>query len=222
MWSLPKWPCLCVWYNGASYPDEPEVYSPVVVGNGIRTMKRALAVLGTLAAFLDFSTVQAAELSGKKAIKLVEVGGKTHTVAEIHFLPSANGSSYKIHWKDERFSDHFLSMRPFKCLEGSTKYWCRVPYPYEIRRQVSAVDLTDLEYDLLFIWKGAKEYGINMWNGVYYKISAEDGKLVGALNEMDMDKLSAPPDDGNLRPIREQDLEPGEPESHWLPKLVIE
>ncbi len=61
-----------------------------------------------------------------------------------------------------------------------------------------------------------------MWNGVYYKLMAENGRLVGTLNEMDMEKLSAPPDDGNLRPVREADLEPGEPESHWLPRLVIE
>ena len=103
------------------------------------------------------------------------------------------------------------------------KYWCRVPYPYEIKRQISSGDLTDLEYDLLFIWKGASEYGINMWNGVYYKLTAAKAvKVTGALNEMDMDKLSAPPEDGNLRPIRAVDLEPGEPESHWLPRIVIE
>ena len=185
-------------------------------------MKRAPAFLGVAAALATSTAVQSADLSGKKQIKLVEINGKTHTVAEIEFTRSVSGSTYKIEWKDERFGDHFLSMRPFKCLEGPAKYWCRVPYPYEIKRQVSGTDLTDLEYDLLFIWKGAKEYGINMWNGVYYKLTAQDGKLTGTINEMDMDKLSAPPDDGNLRPIREQDLEPGEPESHWLPKLVIE
>ena len=185
-------------------------------------MKRASVFLGLATVLTATAAVQAADLSGKKQIKLVELDGRTHAVAEIEFKPSASGASYKIIWKDEPFSDHFLSMRPFKCLEGTTKYWCRVPYPYEIKRQVSKSDLTDLEYDLLFIWKGAKEYGINMWNGVYYKISAKDGKLIGTINEMDMDRLSAPPDDGNLRPIREQDLEPGEPESHWLPKLVIE
>ena len=47
-------------------------------------------------------------------------------------------------------------------------------------------------------------------------------RLVGAIHELDMDKLSAPPEKGNLRPLLEEDLEPGEPESHWLPKLVIE
>ena len=120
------------------------------------------------------------------------------------------------------FTEHFLSMRPFKCLEGPQKHWCHVPYPYEIRRDLSE-DLTDLEYDFLFLWKGATEYGINMWNGVYYQIEAQaDGSMVGVLYDMDMDDLSVPPPAGELRPIREADLYEGDPDSHWLPRLVIE
>ena len=161
-------------------------------------------------------------LDGHKNIKLVEISGKEHIVGEINFSKNNTSSTYKISWKDEVFSEHFLSMRPFKCFEGSTKYWCRVAYPYEIKKSVTERDLTDLEYDLMFIWKGSTEYGINMWNGVYYQMEVEDNKIIGRLNEIDMDKLSAPPEKGNLRPIEEYDLEPAEPESHWLPKLVIE
>ncbi len=169
------------------------------------------------------SPAEAADsFTGERHTKLVEHGGKAHIVGRIRFTPEGKTSPYKIEWRDDAFSDHFLSMRPFKCLQGDRKHWCRVPYPYENRRRVGTTDLTDLEYDLLFIWKGSKEYGINMWNGVYYKLKAEKGRLVGMLHEMDMDKLSAPPDDGNLRPIRDAYLEPGEPESHWLPQLAIE
>lgn len=158
------------------------------------------------------------EFDGTKTIALIEADGTAHVVADIAFAEGA----YEIIWRDDQFGDHFLSMRPFKCLESEKKYWCRIAYPYDIKRRVSASDLTDLEYDLLFVWKGATEYGINMWNGVYYKLDGEDGRLVGTLNEMDMGKLAAPPDDGNLRPIREVDLQPGEPDSHWLPRLIIE
>ncbi len=164
----------------------------------------------------------AATLDGEKTISLVEIDGTRHEVAKVKFTPSNGAVAYQVEWNDDRFSEHFLSMRPFRCLEGATKYWCRVPYPYPIRRIVSADDLTDLEYDTLFIWKGAAEYGINMWNGVYYKLSVDGEKLVGTIQEMDMDKLSAPPDKGNFRPVEEQDLEPGEPEGHWLPRIVIE
>ena len=119
------------------------------------------------------------------------------------------------------FENHFLSMRPFKCLEGPTKNWCHVPYPYEIMRN-TAVDLTDLEYDFLFVWKGSNEYGINMWNGVYYKLQQADGHLLGTLHEMDMDTLAVPPATGELRPVQVKDLHQSDPESHWLPRLVIE
>ncbi len=168
------------------------------------------------------SALAAEPLDGSKTIRFVEHNGASHPLATIEFSGTGATRSYKIVWHEKRFADHFLSMRPFKCFEGKTKYWCRVPYPYEIRRKVSSSDLTDLEYDTLFIWKGAKEYGINMWNGVYYRLAIEDGRLVGRLHEFDMDKLSAPPTAGNLRPIDQSELEPGEPDSHWLPKIVID
>ncbi len=161
-------------------------------------------------------------LTGDRTVRLVEAGGTSHVVARISFEPAPGGVRYSIDWNNNVFTDQFLSMRPFKCLNGPRKFWCRVPYPYQIRRIVSADDLTDLEYDLMFLWKGATEYGINMWNGVYYRLEADGERLVGRLNEIDMNTLSAPPDDGVLRPIRDTDLEPGDPESHWLPRIVIE
>ena len=128
---------------------------------------------------------------------------------------------YTVTMAEMPFADHFLSMRPFRCLEGPGKHWCHVPYPYDIARNVSA-DLTDLEYDFLFVWKEATEYGINMWNGVYYKLADEGGKFVGTLHEMDMDVLSAPPDAGDFRPLQAKHLHESDPDSHWLPRMVIE
>lgn len=184
-----------------------------------RALRWQSVVAGAVFFASQAAPLAAFEFSGAKTVTLVESDGTAHVVADITFDETG---SYKISWRDETFGDHFLSMRPFKCLEGETKYWCRVPYPYDIKRQVSGSDLTDLEYDLLFVWKGSKEYGINMWNGVYYRLESEDGRLVGTLSEMDLAKLASPPEDGNLRPIRDADLQPGEPDSHWLPGLVIE
>ena len=167
------------------------------------------------------SNAWAGALDGEKRIKLVEFSGAEHVVGSVVFEPSGDASKYEVRWLDEMFEEHFLSMRPFKCFEGTTKYWCRVPYPYEIKKLVSESDLTDLEYDLMFIWKGSTEYGINMWNGVYYQLEIDENRIIGKLNEIDMDKLSAPPEKGNLRPVNEYDLEPGEPENHWLPTLII-
>ena len=181
----------------------------------IRTLAAAALVSLSCAA-------TAAPLDGAKTVYLVD-GAETRTaIADVVFTPGDPGASYALTMREAPFTDHFLSMRPFRCLEGPAKHWCHVPYPYEIRREVTPEDLADLEYDLLFVWKGATEYGINMWNGVYYRLEIVGERIEGAIYEMDMDTLSAPPDPGDLRPVREQDLEEGDPESHWLARVAIE
>jgi len=151
---------------------------------------------------------------------LLESADKTRI--KVATLKLAEDRSYSITMADTPFSDHFLSMRPFRCLEGPKKHWCHVPYPYEIARNVSA-DLTDLEYDFLFVWKDSTEYGINMWNGVYYKLEeAADGQLVGILHEIDMGVLAVPPSEGDLRPVTQKHLFEGDPDSHWLPRMIVE
>lgn len=172
--------------------------------------------------FLSTTQLSALPFDGSKDIKLVTKDGEKIVVGKIEFAPQEETTTYDITWADTAFEEHFLSMRPFRCLEGSAKHWCRVPYPYTNKRTIRQGDLTDLEYDLLFIWKGSGEYGINMWNGVYYDLKVENNKLVGSLNEMDMNILAVPPDEGNFRPVGEYDLEPGDADSHWLPILVIE
>ena len=140
---------------------------------------------------------------------------------EVATLDVAGDGTYTVNMSETSFTDHFLSMRPFKCLEGPVKNWCHVPYPYEIRRDLSD-DITDLEYDFLFVWKGATDYGINMWNGVYYRIEADGAGMKGILHEMDMDVLSAPPAPGELRPLAPKDIHESDADSHWLPRLIVE
>ena len=158
-------------------------------------------------------------------IELLPADGPAVPIGKLHVTDPEAGTdaapTFTVDMDSEGFENHFLSMRPFRCLEGPNKHWCHVPYPYEIARNVGA-DLTDLEYDFLFLWKGATEYGINMWNGIYYKLAKEDGRLVGTLHEMDMDLLSAPPDAGDLRPLQAKDLHESDPDSHWLPRMIIE
>ncbi|TMM51227.1 hypothetical protein [Sulfitobacter sabulilitoris] len=140
---------------------------------------------------------------------------------EIATIDIASDGAYAVTMTERAFSDHFLSMRPFKCVEGPEKTWCHVPYPYTIRRDIST-DLTDLEYDFLFVWKGKGDYGINMWNGVYYRMARSGDALRGVLHELDMDLLASPPAADDLRPLGPQDIVESDPDSHWLPRLIIE
>jgi hypothetical protein len=168
---------------------------------------------------VGISSAQAFE--GNKTIRLHPADGEPLTIGQVSFDASASGK-YVLSYDDTLFTDHFLSMRPFKCLEGDDKLWCRVPYPYENAQTVSEEDLTDLEYDLMFVWKNQGEYGIDLWNGVYYVLSPDGEKLVGTMHEIDMNVLASPPEDGNLRPVTAGDLEEADIDSHWLPMLTIE
>ena len=183
-------------------------------------MKKCRALILCLS--LAFEGAAASPLTGTKDLRLLDRDGNAVVIGTVTFAQDGDVTTYEIDWKLDKFGEYFLSMRPFKCLEGPDKLWCRVPYPYDIQRKVRADDLTDLEYDTLFIWKKASDYGIDMWNGIYYKFEIEGDVLTGRLHEMDMDILSAPPDAGDLRPVGDYDIEAGDPDSHWLPVLRIE
>ena len=175
-----------------------------------------------VAGLLAASAASADPLAGTKTVTLMAPDGSRLAVGRVRFEPDGDASRYALSWDEAAFEDHFLSMRPFRCLAGPDKHWCQVPYPYDIRRRVDAQDLRDLEYDMLFVWKGAGDYGINMWNGVYYVLEIDGDRIVGRMREIDMDILSAPPAAGDLRPLRPGDLHETDPESHWLPIVVIE
>lgn len=161
---------------------------------------------------------------GPRALSLIAEDGAPVQVAEVTLgAPDADGAqSVAIAWNDALFGDYFLSMRPFKCLEGPEQLWCRVPYPYEIARRIGPGDLTDLEYATLFVWKPKGAYGIDLWNGVYYVMeAAPDGSLVGVLHDYDMNALGIPPAPGDMRPIAADELTIGPEDGRWLPGLVI-
>lgn len=179
-------------------------------------MTRMLCLMGATA--LAATTTFASPPDGVRGVFLKQTDGTRIRIATLVI----DDGDYAVTMEEGPFTDHFLSMRPFRCLEGLDKHWCHVPYPYDIRRELPGGELTDLEYDFLFLWKRATDYGINMWNGVYYVLAEEDGRLIGRMHEMDMDILSAPPAPGNLRPVQESDLTEADPDSHWLPVMVIE
>ena len=190
------------------------------------SMKSLCIALVTLLASPSFAEDYSITLIGN-ASEAVKVGVLTTKAVEQAAEPKADPKDeagvfdYKIKWETAQFEDHFLSMRPFKCLPGSEKLWCHTPYPYEIKRQLSSDDITDLEYDLIFVWKPEGEYGINLWNGVYYQLTATDFGWKGVMQEYDLNILGIPPKAGELRPIVEKDLHEASTEDHFLPFIEI-
>ena len=133
-------------------------------------------------------------LSGKNS-KAVDIG---------HITFGDNGTGeygIDVEIDSESFNDHFLSMRPFKCIDDSAEWYCYQPYPYDLNNVVTINDVTDLEYHLLFIRKTAKEFGIDAWNGMYFQLTRHvDGVWRGQLLEGDLNVLQSPPESGN-KPI---------------------
>lgn len=169
----------------------------------------------------DESNVDKSKL--KRTVTLKSPDNKSIDIAILELMKQQDGSyNYSLDIDDDKFSNHFLSMRPFKCFQGPKQMLCYLPYPYKKTYKISDTDLQDLEYDLLFIHRKASDYGINPWNGLYYKLSLnQDAKLTGVLNEVDLDILAAPPDEGVTRPITDSDLTLAEQDSYSYPVLTI-
>jgi len=120
------------------------------------------------------------------------------------------------------FGDEFLSMRPFHCLSDQAEMWCHLIYPYDLRNEITADDLTDLEYHLLFIFRSPDSYGIDAWNGLYFDLSlGGDGAITGTVSEVDLNILAVPPTDPTKRPISTGDLNEVEPTAHRFASVEI-
>ncbi len=181
-----------------------------------RRLTVALISAGLFAGLSAVSGTARAELSGDKAILLSGAAGEVR-LGSVHF--AADGS-YSLSLDDSLFSDHFLSMRPFKCMQGPQDMWCHLPYPYEKAERLDGDDLHALEYDLLFIHRKSSDYGIDAWNGLYYALRRDGDGLIGELHEVDLNVLAAPPET-DAPPITRVDLTAADPDRHWLPQLEI-
>ena len=161
---------------------------------------------------------------GKNAeISLISQAGDSMIVGHVDFTKAGEGenTSYEVRIDDSKFGNYFLNMRPFKCLQGPKYMICHLPYPYEKENKLQAGNLINLEYDLLFIHRKATDYGIDPWNGLYYKLEKTKEGIKGVLTAVDMDILAAPPDDGVTHPIQASDLHEIDADAHSYPTLLI-
>jgi hypothetical protein len=147
--------------------------------------------------------------------------GEQVTIGTLTLRALGEAGGYDLKLADGPFDDYFLSMRPFRCIRRENSMLCHLVYPYENRRHIDRDDLVDLEYDLLFIARSPEEYGINAWNGRYFRLRWEDDAIVGELYETNLDVLAAPPETGDLRPLADADMIPVNP-GQWAPRLRIE
>lgn len=162
--------------------------------------------------------------TGEKAVTLITHDGQRVDIAKVTFSPGASPDTRTFDLKllDGPFQDEFLSMRPFRCLPDTKEMWCHLAYPYDVKNVISVEDLQDLEYAVLFLFKPPKGYGIDAWNGLYFKLDLDqNGNLSGNVHETDMNVLAVPPDDGELRPITHGALSEVDPDTHRFAAIEI-
>lgn len=162
------------------------------------------------------------ELNQNMTISLITDEGKSFEIGKLNLISTENGYAYNLNLDTQILQEEFLSMRPFQCLDYSGQKVCHLQYPYEIKRNITDTDLTDLEYDLLFLHKTPEEYGINAWNGLYYQLQSTGDLISGELYEVDLNVLAVPPAEGITRPITDDMLHKADTGVHAFPRIVIQ
>ena len=185
-----------------------------------RVTRRTLAFWMCLAFALP---ARAWQMDGTRIVTLHARDGQSLVLGQVDFKPRDDGrTGFVLKLDSERFKDFFLSMKEFKCLEGSGEVTCHVPYPYAQPGSVTANDLAWLEHSLLFLFKVPGEFGAKLWNGLYFRLQLTDHGLVGTPQAVDLNLISAPPTDLTkppYRPALRDDIAPG---ARWVSRLTIE
>ena len=188
---------------------------------------RRLPFIQKLMAVLLFMSVSgwvgAWELEGNKIIT-AHTRDKQHTrIGVVHFEPQQDGTiTFKVTMDHAVFTDYFLSMKEFKCLGSPVEVTCHVPYPYKQPGKVTPQDLTWLEHNLLFLFKTPAEFGAKLWNGLYYRLTLTDTGLVGAPMAIDLNHISAPPDDLSVPTFGPDHRDAIPAGTRWLESITIE
>jgi hypothetical protein len=201
------------------------------VSTPLRAAALTLTALTSLAGLLapaahaaDPATVPAFSLmAGNKTLTAHTRDGQALTLGTLTFKDDGAGSwSYELHMDHRQFTDHFLSMKEFKCLSGGGEVSCHVPYPYKNPRRISATDFSWLEHDLLFLYKLPREFGAKLWNGLYFQLKDDgQGQLVGTPQAVDLNRISSPPERQDMAPFRpalRDDIPAG---TRWIDSISI-
>ena len=159
---------------------------------------------------------------GSKTITLFDQSGQSQVVGHVTFAKDGDGATFDLKMDAPEFREEFLSMRPFPCLAGEKETWCHLAYPYDLKHRITADDFGDLEYSLLFLFKPPAGYGIDPWNGLYFKMAiAANGSLSGVVHDVNLDPLGVPPKDRSARTILPADLTVSDPTSHRFARIEI-
>lgn len=169
------------------------------------------------------SNAWAWELQGVKSITATTRDNQRITLGSVRFEPRGDGTvSFTVTLEPSRFTDHFLSMKEFKCLDGPGEVVCHVPYPHAQPGTVTPDDLAWLEHNLLFLYQLPTDFGAKLWNGLYFQLERSEQGLRGRPQAIDLNYISAPPDTPEQPPYQPAQRDEIAPGVRWIESLAIE
>jgi hypothetical protein len=190
---------------------------------------KALVLVSACAGVLWSAPAAAFDFSGEKTIVARLQDQSQVRLGQVVFSPANPTQAgarelvrFQVKLNTAVMTDHFLSMREFKCLPGGSEITCVVPYPYAHPGTVGPGHLTWLEHNLLFLFKRPADFGAKLWNGVIFKFTETDTALVGRPQAVDLNAISAPPERLNEPPFAEVDRTDFPAGARWLVELRIE
>ncbi len=161
------------------------------------------------------------ELVGTKTVALVTREGLAVPIGTVDFRPEGGRVRFTVQLDESRFKDYFLSMWPFKCIDGGGETTCHVHYPYDMPATVTADDLAWLEHALLFFHNVPRDYAAKLDKGLYYKMKLTDDGIVGTPQAIDLALIEAPPADLNVPPYGPGERWDIEARKRWFVQLTI-
>ncbi|SKA85022.1 hypothetical protein SAMN02745130_02568 [Thiothrix eikelboomii] len=190
----------------------------------MRSWLKTLGFAMAVGVMLSASISQAqGELTGTKTLSAKFADGSAVVLGTIDFTPTEQGAAnFKLNLRTEQLSDHFLSMREFKCIEASQELTCYVPYPYPHPATISPNDFVWLEHSLLFFFKAPRDFGAKLWNGLYFEFQQSGTMLIGTPKAVDLNLIAAPPADPLQAPFEKELRHEIPADSRWLRSLVLE
>ena len=160
-------------------------------------------------------------LEGTRTITAVFRDGHQVPIGTVTFSSQANNVvGFNVVMDYSTFTDYFLSMKEFKCLEGE-EVSCHVAYPYKNPQTITQGDLSWLEHSLLFLYKKPREFGAKLWNGTYYAFKPTSKGLIGYAQAVDLNYISAPSNTPNIPPYA-ADKRVDTPNARSVDHLLIE
>lgn len=171
--------------------------------------------------FLLAAALAAAQVETRE-VRLHARDGGAVTIGRLQLTPAPEGGwRFALLLDTAVFSDHFLSMREFKCLAGGEELLCHVPYPYAQPGRIDRGDTAWLEHALLFMFKKPGEFGAKLWNGVYWQLEPTAGGWTGRPQAVDLNQIAAPPARPGppFTPARRDPMPAG---ARWFERLSIE